>query len=354
MQIICKFFYNFYTLLEYYHPFFMYIVNLSQDKNFSSPYLSTTLVSHIDKILLRWEKILLYINKRWEYNSLICESCQHIHKCPNCDVSLSVHSKPDRLICHVCDTTYPLYNSCESCGQTTLKKVWVGTQQIESTLRGLYPNKNICRFDTDMIKNKSEKLAAFTLLQTADIIIGTKMVTTGFNIPNLGLIGVILLEQELQIPAYNTHEQVYSNITQLLGRWWRVDQKTEVVIQTFVPNNPMIQTITQKNYKDFFFTTLSERKLFHYPPFCEMVTLHYRHADKEKAKIFLEKIHSKLSATLTDWETHISISRIWNGIKKQNQYFYSCIIKGHGLHDFLQTIKSDIYRNSGLQVVWSQ
>ncbi len=331
----------------------MYIVNLSQDKNKINSYLSTTLISHIDQTLLRWEKILLYMNKRWEYSSLICESCQHIHKCPSCDVSLSVHNRPDRLVCHICDTTYPIPHTCGSCHKTTLKKVWVGTQQIESTLRNQYPNANICRFDTDTIKNKSEKIKAFELLQTADIIIGTKMITTGFNIPKLGLIWVILLEQELQIPAYNTHEQVYSNITQLLGRWGRVDQKTEIILQTFIPNNPMIQAITQNNYKDFFTSTLTERKMFHYPPFCEMVTLVYRHSNQEKSKAFLEKIHTKISKEQKDNENQISISNIWSGIKKQNQYFYSCIIKGHNLHDFLQTIKPEIYRNSGLQVVWS-
>jgi primosomal protein N' (replication factor Y) (superfamily II helicase) len=246
--------------------------------------------------------------------------------------------------------TYPMNNACASCHKKTLQKVWVGTQQIESSLEQYYPKAKICRFDTDSIKNKTEKLSAISMLTSADIIIGTKMITTGFNIPNLGLIWVILLEQELQIPSYNTHEQVYSNITQLLWRGWRVQQKTEIIIQTFVPKNQMIESITGSNYKDFFSATLTERKLFQYPPFCEMVTLVYRHSDKQKSHVFLSKIHTKISGQAE--QKKIYISQIWNGIKKQNQYFYSCIIKGHKLHDFLQIIKPEIYRNSWLQVIW--
>jgi primosomal protein N' len=88
--------------------------------------------------------------------------------------------------------------------------------QIQESIMKLFPKAVVCRFDTDSLQTVSAKKEAVNMLDTADIIIGTKMITTGFNIQNLGLIGVILIEQELAIPRYNTEENVYSNIRQLL------------------------------------------------------------------------------------------------------------------------------------------
>lgn len=88
--------------------------------------------------------------------------------------------------------------------------------QIQESIMKLFPASQVTRFDTDSLQTVSAKKEATTMLDTADIIIGTKMITTGFNIQRLGLIGVILIEQELNIPRYNTEENVYSNIRQLL------------------------------------------------------------------------------------------------------------------------------------------
>jgi primosomal protein N' (replication factor Y) len=83
-------------------------------------------------------------------------------------------------------------------------------------LKNIFKNKKVFRFDTDTMKTKKSKLEALDLLNNSDIIIGTKMITTGFNFKKVGLVGVILLEQELQIPKYNTEESVFINIRQLL------------------------------------------------------------------------------------------------------------------------------------------
>ncbi|MCH2188209.1 primosomal protein N' [Candidatus Gracilibacteria bacterium] len=331
----------------------MYIVNLLQNNSSVNPYVSSTLLEHIEQTLQKKEKILLYMNKRGEYSSLICESCQYLFSCDECDTPLSVHTRPERLVCHLCDKHFPFPRHCPSCNSSKLKKVGVGTQQIETVMQQQFPHARLYRFDTDNIKNKSDKIKAFSMLEEADIIIGTKMITTGFNIPNLGLIGVILLEQELQIPGYNTEEQVYSNINQLLGRGGRVGQKTEIILQTYIPENPLISRITTDNYKEFFKQTLKERKRFNYPPFCEMVTLISRHNEKEKSKAILEKCTKELEMSLGDKKSQISLGNINTGRKKQNKYVHQCIIKGQDLESSLKNIAPTLLRTPGLQVIWN-
>ena len=194
----------------------IFTIDLSQDKSRENNYLSETLITKITQTLEKKEKILLYLNKRGSFSSYICKECNYISSCPNCDLSLSVHAYPDRCICHHCFYEETLASSCPECSGLELQKIGVGTMQIQESIMKLFPKAEVCRFDTDSLQTVGAKKEAVHMLGTADIIIGTKMITTGFNIQNLGLIGVILIEQELAIPRYNTEENVYSNIRQLL------------------------------------------------------------------------------------------------------------------------------------------
>ena len=343
----------------------MFLVNLSQDKSKINPYISNTLLEKIEGSLKENKKIILYLNKRWEYSSLICNNCNYLYKCPNCDISMSVHKYPAQLICHICKLTTTIPTKCHKCTKETLQKVWIWTQQIEDSLKKEFPQNNIFRFDTDTVKNKTEKQLALENLEKADIIIWTKMITTGFDFVWVGLIWVILLEQELLIPKYNTEEKVYSNIKQLLWRWNRNWEISDIVIQTFIPENEIVKSITESNYKDFFIKTLEERKLFNYPPFTEMLSLEYRHKSQEKAKNFIENLKNKLdlenknNSLLNSFPLQgkeatkkIEILLVPNPNKRYNQFYYKIIIKWDNLRDFITCIKDEIMKNSGLVVIF--
>ena len=329
----------------------MYLVNLSQDQSSHNTYISNTLLKEMEETLKENKKIILYLNRRWEFSSLICQNCQLLYKCENCDVSLNVHKYPAKLLCHICSFEKNIPSKCEKCGQKSLKNVWIWTQQIEYFLLWYFPKTvKIFRFDTDVIKNKSDKKLALENLQNADIIIWTKMITTWFDFRNIWLIWTILLEQELQIPAYNTKEKVYSNIKQLIGRWSRNGETTKVIIQTFIPKNEIITSIVDDNYKDFFSHSLTERKLFNYPPFTEMLILEYRHTSKDKAQNFIIQLNNKLG--LEKKSPKIDIQMAPNYQKKYNKYYYKIIIKWPALRSFLECIKHEIMRNKNLVIIF--
>ncbi|MDQ7009028.1 MAG: primosomal protein N' [Candidatus Gracilibacteria bacterium] len=346
----------------------MHLVNLSIDKSQINPYLSETLLSKIEEVINNGEKVILYLNKRGQFNSIICNDCQNLFKCKNCDISMSVHKYPAKLICHLCSYSEDIPISCIKCGGINLYNIGVGTQQIEDSLNKLplltkegAGGRSVFRFDTDTMKTKKSKSEAIQNLEKADIIIGTKMITTGFNFDKVGLIGVILLEQELQIPKYNTEESVYINIRQLIGRGGRVGQKTDFIIQSFIPDNEIVQSIIYDNYKSFFIKTLNERKLFNYPPFGEVVTLEYRHSSEKKSLEFMQKLNNKLNILLEEKNTPLLdkeglgvVEIIFNpkSIKKINQYYYKIIIKGDKRRTFIEKIKPEIIRNSGLNVIF--
>ena len=176
------------------------------------------------------------------------------------------------------------------------------------------------------------------------------MITTGFNFEWIWLIWIILLEQELLVPKYNTEENIYSNIVQLIWRWNRNWEKTDIIIQTFIPENNIINKITCNNYKNYFLDTLKERKQFNYPPYSKILTLEYRHKDKNKSKIFMEKLKKKLDIK-NNWINN-EIIFINNVVKKNNNYFTKIIIKWVNIRKFLQTIKKEIFSNSKLSILF--
>ncbi|MCD5375464.1 primosomal protein N' [Candidatus Gracilibacteria bacterium] len=325
-------------------------VNLQQDKSKLSNYLSNTLLDKIDETLNKGEKVLLYLNKRGSYSSLICEDCQHLFECPNCDTSLSVHSNPEHLRCHICNNAYNIPKACSKCHKTNLKAIGIGTQQIESILKTHYTDSTIYRFDSDAMKNISSKREALGELDKADIIIGTKMITTGFDFENIGLIGILLVEGELSYPSYDAEEKAYCNLRQLIGRGNRKSQETQILLQTFIPKNPLLQRLTNSNFKDFFSETLVERKDFLYPPYREMVTLEYRHKDSKKTLSFTEKLEEKLKSF--DNKNSYQILRGGSTFKKNNSHHATLIVKGNDVRVLLKNIENIILRESGLSVIF--
>lgn len=327
----------------------LYVVDLWVDKHAKFSYLSNTLLTKIEQNLKIWKKSILYINKRWAYDLYICSDCSDIKKCPRCDISLSVHKNPEKLICHHCSYSEAISLHCEKCGNINLKKVWVWTQQIEENLEKLFPKTKIFRMDSDNVANLTQKKEALENIGSSQIIIWTKMITTWFDFRNIWVIWIILLEQELQIPKYDTEEKIYQNIKQLIWRWWRVWDETQIIIQTMTPKNELVKNIVELNYKDFFKKTLEERKVFQYPPFVELATLRY----KDKNKLISIEYINKLKNTLDQFNTwKLEIIKIDIPIKRDNQFFTKVIIKWENIRNFLQNIKWEILKNKDLVVIF--
>jgi len=326
----------------------IFLVDLNKDKIKSNDYLSSTLIENIKNTLNEWKKTILYLNKRWAYNLLICKNCWNIEKCPRCDLALSVHSSPVKLQCHHCNFTKEISLSCNKCFGTDLKSVWVWTQQIENEIKKIFPNKKIFRLDSDSVSNKTQKSQTLENINNSDIIIWTKMITTWFDFDDVKTIWVILIEQELQIPKYDTEEKIYSNIKQLIWRAWRKWKESNIIIQSYAVDNEIIKNIIFQNYKTFLTKTLQERKIFNYPPFCEYCTIRYKNISSNETKIFIDNFYELLDKNYPN----IEITKINSLYKRDNQFFWKIIIKWINIREYLQKYKKEIFKNKDLVIIF--
>jgi len=297
--------------------------------------------------------VLLYLNKRGAFSSMICEDCQFLFECPNCDISLWVHHNPEHFLCHLCQHSYRIPSACPKCHGVHLRSIWVGTQQIENVLETYFQWKSVSlyRFDSDSMKNISSKKAALWELNNADIIIGTKMITTGFDFEKIGLIWVILAEWELGYASYDAEETAYSNLKQLIWRGNRKSQDTKIILQSFIPKNPTIERLTQHNFKDFITETLKERKEYLYPPYTEMVRLEYRHKESIKALEYIKKLETKLKEFDTDEKYNFLCGT--STFRKNNTHHVSLIIKWDHIRELLQNIHKTILSERNLSVIFA-
>ncbi len=327
------------------------IINLSQDASKASRYISTTLIGQIETTLAKWEKVLLYLNKRGSHAASVCRDCGYIWMCPHCDVMMKVHQKEQKLLCHICSHSVDIPHTCPSCWGQHIEYTGVGTQHIETVLRSMFPHIKIYRFDSDSLRTAASRKEALSELNEADIVIGTKMMTTGFNLQKIWCIAVILVESENVSLHYDSEEKSYQNLKQLIGRGNRLGQKTEILLQTFSPNQRIIKRLTEQWLKEIISEWLTERKDFHYPPYYEIVTLSYRDEDAKKSVLFMQSLLEKYQNQKQPQEIQILYGA--STFKKNNEYYTSAILKWKHIRESLEILRSDILKNPKLSVVFS-
>ena len=246
-------------------------------------------ISHIlrDEIieqLKEKKQVILFQNRRGYAPIMECNSCGHTPECPNCDVSLTYHKFSNQLKCHYCGYAQAKPNRCASCGSVELNTKGLGTEQIEVQLQEIFPEARIRRMDVDAMRGKFayEKLIEDFENQEVDILVGTQMITKGFDFGNVNFVGVIRADSLLNFPDFRAHEKAFQLLTQVSGRAGRRAEQGKVYIQAFQPEHQILQNVTTYNYQQTMHDILYERKEFYYPPFTRLINLRFKHKNKER------------------------------------------------------------------------
>lgn len=259
-------------------------------------WLSETLHQKMVDVLDKGLQVALLLNRRGMAPVVMCKSCGFISKCPNCEISLTLH-QANHLVCHYCDYNEKLNDQCSDCGEEKIEALGIGTEQVEKDLKQLFPQKNIARADRDEIQNRldMEDLVEKMERQEIDILIGTQMIAKGLDFKNLFLVGFVLADVGFQLPDFRATERGFQLITQMSGRAGRHPLPDgslgEVVIQTFQPDHPSVMhalQFTQEmegiSKENFYNEELGIRKELDYPPYSKMICLRIQGSDQSMTK----------------------------------------------------------------------
>ncbi len=237
--------------------------------------LSTTLLTAIQQHLNANQQVMVFLNRRGYAPTLICHACGWLADCPHCDAHLTLHSGEQKLLCHHCGTTRPIYKHCLSCKQSELLAVGLGTERLEEVLQEKFKNNSIIRLDRDSTRTKNSIHEILSEIQSGQgqIIIGTQMLAKGHHFPNVTLVAIIDADSGLFSSDFRASERLGQLITQVSGRAGREEKPGEVYIQTHHPENTMLQTLITEGYSSFAIKLLEERKLANLPPYSHLAIL---------------------------------------------------------------------------------
>src|SRR5690606_1187212 len=114
--------------------------------------------------------------------------------CPHCSVTMTFHKIKQQAQCHYCFYEHSIEWPCPSCKDGKLVHFGTGTQKLEEELGFLFPDTSIARLDRDQTtkKNVFSQTMKKMLQGKIDILIGTQMITKGLDLPNIGLVGILL------------------------------------------------------------------------------------------------------------------------------------------------------------------
>ncbi len=305
---------------------------------------SDYLLESLEETIADGKQAILLLNRRGFNTFATCKSCKEVVTCPNCSISMTYHSANNRLMCHYCGHSVYYSDKCPTCGSQGLRLSGTGTQKAEQVLADMLPEARILRLDADavMAKNAHERLLGAFGRGEYDILIGTQMVAKGLDFPNVTLVGVLNADQMLYSDDYRSFERAFSMLTQVVGRSGRGGDKGTAIVQTFTPENPVIDLAASQDYDAFYEDEIALRKAMIYPPFVDLLLLGFVGEDKNKtiacAKAFFAKLKAKLDDSLPDFPIRVLGPSPALVSKVSNKYRYKIIVKCRSTAGFRELI----------------
>lgn len=334
------------------------IIDMRQEVPFAKNMnFSKTMLDGIQQTLERNEQIILMLNRRGYSSFMMCRDCGFVLKCPNCDISLTLHMDTHSMKCHYCGHEEAIPQICPSCKGRHIRYYGTGTQQVETELQKIFPKARILRMDVDTTRRKGAHARILDKFgrREADILLGTQMIAKGLDYPDVTLVGVLNADTALGMADFRASEKTFQLLTQVSGRAGRADKVGRVVIQTYNPDHYAIRLAREQNYELFFRKEMTIRHQGVYPPYYFTVQITASSRDESQAAKKMYQIYGEIRKCLSSQAmilgpTPQAVARI------NNRYFYQLIVKykhEERLFSYLNEVlhKSQKDERNGIQIM---
>lgn len=251
------------------------VIDLKDHSDFTkSRILSNQLIESIKASLANHTQSMLFHNRRGTAPMTICDKCGWQALCPNCFLPLALHADAFQMRCHTCARNFPVPTACPECKNASIHHKGFGTKLIEDELHRLFPSAKIARFDMDTDDDlKLTKIYDEVYRGDYDIVVGTQMIAKGFDFPRLTTLGIVQADAGLSLPDFSSEERTFQLITQVIGRAKRGHQNSNIFIQSFQPDHPIISLASQSDYASFYNYLVQKRQQSKLPPYSFLLKL---------------------------------------------------------------------------------
>ena len=250
------------------------IINLNLNK-IKNKYISDETVQLVKTYLKKKEQVLFFINRRGFAPFLVCKKCGYKQTCSSCSLYLTFHKSKNKAICHQCGYSSSIKKKCKKDNICEFVMYGPGVEKVFEEAKQIFPNNKISIFSSDFMKKKNDTELLFKKINEnkIDILIGTQMISKGFNFPKLNCIVVLdadFSERGYDLRATEKNIQLYH---QLSGRAGRFSSNSLIVYQTLSPKNETLNNLIKNNPEEFLENELILRKNNKLPPFVRLIAV---------------------------------------------------------------------------------
>ena len=248
------------------------IINLNINK-VKNKFIAKETITLVEEFLDKGDQILFFINRRGFAPYLICKKCGNKQTCPNCSLYLTFHKLKNKAICHHCGFEKKIKEKCKIEGNCEMIMYGPGVEKIFDETKKIFPDKKINIFSSDYLKTKKLSNELFKNIKDnkVDILIGTQMISKGFNFPKLNCIVVIDADFSGRGYDLRTTEKNIQLYHQLSGRAGRFSSESLIIYQTLTPHNNTLNELIKNKSEQLLINELLLRKKNMLPPYQRLI-----------------------------------------------------------------------------------
>ena len=250
------------------------IINLNINK-IKDKFISDETVGYVNDFLKKNEQVLFFINRRGYAPYLICNKCGFKQICPNCSMYLTFHKTKNKAVCHHCSLERKINNKCKKEGECDFIMYGPGVEKIFDEVKKIFPNNKVEIFSSDYTRKKDQTISLFKKIKnnSIDILIGTQMISKGFNFPKLNC--VVVVDADFSGRGYDLRKkkkniQLYH---QLSGRAGRFSSESLIIYQTLTPQDLTLNELIKNKSEELLKNELTTRKKNQLPPFVRLIAI---------------------------------------------------------------------------------
>lgn len=273
------------------------VVDMRQEYAAAGPdvIFSERLKAAVSTRLAAGQQSLILLNRRGLATAVFCRQCGGTLECPNCSVSLIVHTERGsgirdrgsvhRARCHYCNYSMLVPKACPACAGPFLERRGFGTERVAAEVSAGWPGARVGRLDRDSVRRRGSAAGILRSMASGalDVLVGTQMIAKGHDFPNVTLVGVISADVGLGLADFRAAERTFQLLTQVAGRAGRGTEPGEAIVQTLYPEHYSILHACTQDYDAFFSEELRYRQAMRYPPLTALMNLVVRAPDARGA-----------------------------------------------------------------------
>jgi primosomal protein N' (replication factor Y) len=250
-------------------------------------FLSGALLHAVSSAISAGEQAMLFLNRRGYAPLTLCRACGHRLECPHCAAWLVEHRLAGRLICHHCGFTARRPATCPTCeADDSFAACGPGVERIAEEVDRVLPGARWTIVASDTLTGPRQAAAFVEQVNRGevDLLIGTQIVAKGYHFPRLTLVGVVDADLGFSGGDFRAFERTYQMLHQVSGRAGRAEHPGRVLLQTWEPENPVIQALVRGDRDGFVARQIDDRRRGGWPPFGRLAALIVSGPDRDRVE----------------------------------------------------------------------